>query len=156
MSLSTPEELRRRLDTLTQRIAAIDTDIGRETDADKLRILQERRESLAREREQTAAELALGGAVPPPKPDDVSGRLLVLENTTERHERMLSKIMRQIDPGPRRRAAVVIFWVILALLWSSWLVGEFRTFYLEHPIHACLILFGAVFVAFLIRWLPEQ
>jgi hypothetical protein len=39
-------ELHRRYDTLTKRIAAIDTDIGRELDSEHKLILQERRSAL--------------------------------------------------------------------------------------------------------------
>ncbi len=45
-------ELRRRYDTLTKRITALDTDIGRELDSERKLVLQERRAELAAERDQ--------------------------------------------------------------------------------------------------------
>jgi formylglycine-generating enzyme required for sulfatase activity len=45
-------ELQRRYDTLTKRIAALDTDIGRELDSERKLVLQERRADLDAERKQ--------------------------------------------------------------------------------------------------------
>ncbi len=50
-------ELQRRYDTLTRRIAALDTDIGRELDSERKLVLTERRAELAAEREQVAQDL---------------------------------------------------------------------------------------------------
>jgi hypothetical protein len=50
-------ELRRRYDTLTRRIAALDTDLGRELDSERKLVLAERRVELAAEREQVAQDL---------------------------------------------------------------------------------------------------
>ncbi len=50
-------ELQRRYDTLTRRIAALDTDIGRELDSERKLVLAERRAELAAEREQVAQDL---------------------------------------------------------------------------------------------------
>lgn len=51
-------ELIRRYDTVTKRIAALDTDIGRELDAERKLVLQERRADLAAERDQIATDIA--------------------------------------------------------------------------------------------------
>ena len=51
------EEMRRKYDTLTKRIAALDTDIGRELDSERKLVLQERRIDLATERDQVLADL---------------------------------------------------------------------------------------------------
>jgi hypothetical protein len=51
------DELQRKYDTLTKRIAAVDTDIGRELDSERKLILQERHADLVAEREQNAAEM---------------------------------------------------------------------------------------------------
>lgn len=50
-------ELQRRYDTLTKRIAALDTDIGREMDSERKWSLQERRDELATERNEVMAKL---------------------------------------------------------------------------------------------------
>lgn len=52
-------ELQKRYDTMSRRIAAIDTDIGRELDSLRRQILDERRSELAAERDQVASELML-------------------------------------------------------------------------------------------------
>lgn len=51
-------ELQNRYETLSKRIAALDTDIGRELDSERKLVLQERRSDLAAERDQVMAELA--------------------------------------------------------------------------------------------------
>jgi len=51
-------ELQPRYQTLSKRIAALDTDIGRETDSERRLVLQERRQGLAGERDQVAEEMA--------------------------------------------------------------------------------------------------
>ena len=53
-------ELQRRYNTLTKRIAALDTDIGRELDSERKLVLQERRSDLAAERDQVQDELTGG------------------------------------------------------------------------------------------------
>jgi hypothetical protein len=59
-------ELRRRYDTMTKRLAALDTDIGRELDSERKLVLEQRRADLTAERDQvlnemTEIELRLGG-----------------------------------------------------------------------------------------------
>ena len=50
-------ELQGRYEALSKRIAALDTDIGRELDSERRLVLQERRSDLAAERDQVIAEL---------------------------------------------------------------------------------------------------
>ena len=50
-------ELQRRSDTLTKRIAALDTDIDRALDSMTHQVLEERRNDLATERDQVASEI---------------------------------------------------------------------------------------------------
>jgi hypothetical protein len=51
-------ELLARYDTLTKRIAALDTDIGRELDSERQLVLRERRADLVAERDQIATDIA--------------------------------------------------------------------------------------------------
>lgn len=51
------DELQRRYDVLTKRIAALDTDVGRELDSERKLVLQERRADLDRERSAVAADI---------------------------------------------------------------------------------------------------
>ncbi len=51
-------ELQQSYQILSKRIAALDTDIGRETDSERRLVLQERRQGLAGERGQVAEEMA--------------------------------------------------------------------------------------------------
>ena len=50
-------ELQRHSDTLTKRIAALDTDIGRALDSMQRQVLEERRNDLATERDQVESEI---------------------------------------------------------------------------------------------------
>ena len=52
-------ELQARYEMLSRRMAALDRDIGRETDSERRFVLQERRQGLAQEREQATDEMAL-------------------------------------------------------------------------------------------------
>ena len=51
------DELQRQYDTLTKRMAALDTDIGRELDSERKLVLQERRADLDAERKQIVVGL---------------------------------------------------------------------------------------------------
>jgi len=51
------DELQRRYDTLTKRIAALDTDIGREWDSERKLVLHERRADLVGERDLIARDI---------------------------------------------------------------------------------------------------
>lgn len=53
------QELVGLYDTLTRRLGAIDTDIGRTTDSEARLVLQDRRSELAEERSQVAAQMAI-------------------------------------------------------------------------------------------------
>lgn len=88
-------------------------------------------------------------------PDPIPIRVGRLEQRVDGHESMLQRIMAQIDPGPRRRTAMAIFWGILAVLAASWLIMEFRQWYLANPVQAVGITAAAIIVAFIVRWLPE-
>ncbi len=52
------DELQRRFDTLTRRIAALDTDIGRELDSERRLALEARRADLVHERDEVTGEMA--------------------------------------------------------------------------------------------------
>ncbi|MFZ1465395.1 MAG: hypothetical protein WAV60_15200, partial [Anaerolineae bacterium] len=51
-------EWQRRYETLSKRIAALDTDLGRTLDSETKFVLEERRQELVEEREQAAEEIA--------------------------------------------------------------------------------------------------
>ncbi|MFZ1241093.1 MAG: hypothetical protein WAV66_17330, partial [Anaerolineae bacterium] len=51
-------ELQRRYETLSNRIAALDKDLGRTLDGETKLTLKERRQELVTERDQTAQEMA--------------------------------------------------------------------------------------------------
>ncbi|QLQ08642.1 MAG: hypothetical protein HZY76_23465 [Anaerolineae bacterium] len=51
-------ELQSRYDTFTERIVALDTDLGRTLDSEHRLTLQQRRQELVAERSQMAAEMA--------------------------------------------------------------------------------------------------
>lgn len=58
------DELQRRFDTLTRRITALDTDIGRELDSERRLVLEARRADLVHERDEVTGEMTrLEGAI---------------------------------------------------------------------------------------------
>ena len=88
-------------------------------------------------------------------PDPLPVRVGRLENQVERHETTLEWLMRHVDPGPRRRTAVAIFWAILVVLWSSWMIVDIRLWYLANPVQAAGVTVAAIIAALIVRWLPE-
>ena len=92
-------ELLRRYDTLTKRIDALDTDIGRELDSERELVLQERRADLAAERDQVLEELTeierrLSGS------EGVAAQVGTGDGTTEpREARAAPKVIRTDPPN---------------------------------------------------------
>jgi hypothetical protein len=50
---------------------------------------------------------------------------------------------------------MALFWGILAVLGASWLIVEFRMWYLSNPVQALGITIAAILTALIVRWLPE-
>lgn len=88
-------------------------------------------------------------------PDPLPIRVGRLENQVERHETAIEWLRRNVDPGPRRRTAVMLFWAILLVLWSSWMILDIRLWYLANPVQAVGITVAALIAALVVRWLPE-
>lgn len=101
-------------------------------------------------------QLALAEALPAAvTPDPLPVRVGRLEQRVDGHESTLRRILEMIDPGPRRRTAMALFWCILIVLWSSWLIVDIRGWYLANPVQAIGITLAAIVAAFVVRWLPE-
>lgn len=101
-------------------------------------------------------QLALAEASPAAvTPDPLPVRVSLLEHRVDGHESTLRRILEMIDPGPRRRTAMALFWGILIVLWSSWLIVDIRGWYLSNPVQAIGITLAAIVAAFVVRWLPE-
>lgn len=139
MSLSTPDELRRRLDGLTQRIAAIDIDLLRETDQERLHVLRGKRDDLAREREEVAAEVGLLSAADMARDDQHS-----LLHRVERLERQMRRALKVVNPAPLVVALLMLAGLLGCGVWSSFLVLQIREYYKANPAVAVLITFLAV------------
>ena len=88
-------------------------------------------------------------------PDPIPIRVGRLEQRVDGHDTLLKRILAQVDPGPRRRTAVMIFWAILLVLWSSWMIVDIRLWYFENPVQAIGITVAALIAALVVRWLPE-
>ena len=87
--------------------------------------------------------------------DPLPVRVGRLEQRVDGHETLLKRIMAEIDPGPRRRTAMALFWGILVVMGASWLIFEFRAWYISNPVQAIGITAAAIITAFVVRWLPE-
>ena len=105
----------------------------------------------------TPLHLAIAEAQPAAMtpPDPLPVRVGRLENQVERHETTIEWLIRHVDPGPRRRTAVAIFWSILVVLWSSWMIVDIRIWYLANPVQAAGVTVAAIIAACIVRWLPE-
>lgn len=93
------------------------------------------------------------GAMTPPDPIPV--RVGRLEQRVDGHDTLLKRILAQVDPGPRRRTSCAIFWLILLVLWSSWMIVDIRVWYVANPVQAIGITLTAIVAALVVRWLPE-
>lgn len=150
MGLSTLSELQAQFEALTARIAALDRDIALETDSERRAVAREKRFELAREREAIAGEMEMmqqGGKPEPTAP--IEHRV----STLERDVRRLWSVLR---PSPRQMTAKLIFWSLLVLLWSMWMIKEVRDWLISFPFQAIAITLALVISALIIRWLPED
>lgn len=99
--------------------------------------------------------LATAGETSAVAHDPLPVRVGRLEQRVDGHEGTLRRILETIDPGPRRRTAIALFWGILVTLWSSWLIYDIREWYIANPVQAIGITLAAIIAAFVVRWLPE-
>jgi len=152
MSLSTLPELQTQFEALTLRIGALDKDIALETDSERRGTLREKRSDLAQEREQVAAQIEMaqhGNPGPSVAVAPIEHRLSGLEDEVRR-------IWAALKPSPRQLVARVVFYALLAGLWSMWMVKEIRDWFLVHPTQAIIITLAMFVAALIIRWLPES
>lgn len=104
-------EAQRRYDQLTARIAALDTDIGRELDSEHKFTMQQARTELAKERDAAVSELSALGWEPQHTATTIEGRVATVEETTRDHHGRLTAIERHIHPP-----LIVTFWRVMAAL----------------------------------------
>lgn len=137
MSLNTPDELQRKLDALTNRISAIDTDLLRETDHERQMLLQQKRDDMAREREEVAAEIGmLSASARAQEGGSLDRRVSALE-------RQMRRVLRVVNPAPMVILLVILAGSLGCGVWSSFLVLQVREYYRENPVVAVLISFLA-------------
>lgn len=111
-------EAQRRYDQLTARIAALDTDIGRELDSEHKFTMQQARTELAKERDQAVSELSALGWEPQHTATTIEGRVATVEETQRDHGGRLTAIERHIHPPLavsvlRLLAAIVVLFGIV-------------------------------------------
>lgn len=156
VALSTLAELESRYDALTGRIVAIDVDISREIDSERRKTLTDRRIELAMEREKVAADIAI---LHPGYPLSVVANAPLLDqrvSVLEREVKTLRDLWRAFTkPSPRQIVSRSVFYVILVLAWSMWMVKEMRDWLIFHPAQAITLTLVMVLAALIIRWLPE-
>jgi len=153
MAQYTLVELQASYDALTGRIVALDVDIAREVDSERRKVLLDRRTELAIERERTAADIAI---LHPGYPLAVVANASIIEHRLTKLEDTVKALWERLYPGPRKIVANAAFYVLLALLWSTWMVKEIRDWMLAHPAQAIIISLALVLAALIIRWLPED
>lgn len=150
MGLSTLSELQAQFEALTARIAALDRDIALETDGERRSVAREKRAELAREREAIAGEMEMmqqGGHRDNTAP---------IEYRVSTLERDVRKLWAILQPGPRQMTAKLLFWGLLVILWSIWMVMETRNWLLTNPFEAVIISLALGGAALIVRWLPED
>ncbi len=94
-----------------------------------------------------AADIMLAGGTP--TADHVEERVTALERDVRR-------LWGMIKPGPRQAVARVVFFVLLGVCWSMWMIKEVRDWFIAHPLQAIAISLAMLVAALIIRWLPED
>jgi hypothetical protein len=152
MSLSTLSELQAQFEALTTRIAALDRDIALESDGERRSLAREKRAELARERETIAGEMEMMQQGERPRSDQHAP----LDHRVSTLERDVRRLWGIIKPSPRQQTAKLIFWGLLVLLWSMWMIKEIRDWLMAYPFQAVAITLALIVAALIIRWLPED
>jgi hypothetical protein len=145
-SSSTPVELQNKYAALTQRITALDHDIALEIDTERRIVAKERRDHLAREREDVAAEMMLIG-VTPQVTASLEYRIAMLEKSVK-------KLWEIVKPGPRTKLARALIAGMFFTFWSLWMIKESRDWLIFHPMQAIVITLAFVVAMGIIAWLP--
>lgn len=153
MALSTIDELEARYTALTGRIVAIDVDISREIDTERRGTLQARRMELATEREKVAADIAI---LHPGYPLAAAADASTMERRVSVLEQDVRKLWGIFKPGPRQVVSRAVFYALIVLAWSMWMIKEIRDWLVFHPAQAIAISLALVVAALIIRWLPED
>lgn len=153
MALSTIEELEARYTALTGRIVAIDVDISREIDTERRGTLQARRTELATEREKVAADIAI---LHPGYSLAAAADASTIERRVSVLERDVRKLWGIFKPGPRQVVSRAVFYMLIVVAWSMWMVKEIRDWLVFHPAQAIAVSLALVVAALIIRWLPED
>ena len=154
MTLHTLDELQRQYDLYTAQIAALDSEIAKEPIEAQRQSLMVRRFNLAKERETIAADLAL--QKDQHEGERHSGNPAPLERRVSTLERDVRLMWGIIKPSPRQMTAKLIFWGLLVVLWSMWMLGETRNWLLTNPAQAIVISVALGGAALIVRWLPED
>lgn len=68
----------------------------------------------------------------------------------------MRRLWSYLRPAPRKRVSVILFYTILVALAYAFAIKEIRDYALAYPVQGIAILLLALFLAFLIRWLPED
>ena len=156
MAQYTLDELEDRYKTLTARIVAIDIDIGRETDSERRKTLTDRRVDLAMEREKVAADI---GVLHPNYPFAVGAPASMLDHRVTALERDVKALRAMwqdfIKPDARAIVSRAVFFGLLLVTWSMWMVKEIRDWLIVHPGQAIAMTLALVLTALIIRWWPE-
>lgn len=86
---------------------------------------------------------------PPSSLDTLTTRLHVVEKE-------LQAIWNLLKPSPRRVVARIVFYGLLAGLWSMWMIKEIRDWLILHPAQAVVMTIAVILASLIIRWLPEE
>jgi len=79
-----------------------------------------------------------------------------IENRVSTLEQDVKALWGILRPSPRQMTAKLIFWGVLVILWSMWMLGETRNWLLTNPVQAIVISVALGGAALVVRWLPED
>lgn len=151
------DELRGQADALAERIRVLSGILEATPEPAQRQIIQEQLAALNRQWEEAVARRdRIREDIPQPNTPAPATDSQPLEVRVKRLEHDVHWLKQALYPGPRKALSRVLFYGLLIVAWSLWMVGETRAWLLTHPAQAIIITVLLGVSALIIRWLPEE
>ncbi len=151
------DELRGQADALAERIRVLDGLLEAATSDDERRVIGEQLARLHREWDAAITKRdRIREGIPENHDAGNSPAANTIEHRVSALEHDVAWIKQLVQPGARRVAGKLIFYGLLIVAWSIWMIGEVRAWLLANPVQAIIITLALGLAALIVRWLPED